>query len=286
TSFAKAVLPRGTASIISGLDQYVVTSALEGIREILDEINGTPLKVFWGLPFLTPYTLPKSNIGFNVTAKTHEEVQKWPEVFGVWETVSEFIENQHPDVIRAIELARENRLPVFGCAPMTQGEKLNSVICAGVRLDHESYKHDEMMEKVRKGMYVLIRESSISHFMEENMKIVTHLNPRVARRVSFCTDDVTAADITQNGHMDKVVRMAIAHGVDPITAIQMGSINSAEAYRIDHLVGSISPGRFADILLIDDLVKFEIDTVIAKGELDVEQGELAIELTPPLHSHI
>ena len=286
TSFAKAVLPRGTTSIISGLDQYVVTSGLEGIREILDEINGTPLKVFWGLPFLTPYTLPKSNIGFNVTAKTHEEVQKWPEVFGVWETVSEFIENQHPDVIRAIELARENRLPVFGCAPMTQGEKLNSVICAGVRLDHESYKHDEMMEKVRKGMYVLIRESSISHFMEENMKIVTHLNPRVARRVSFCTDDVTAADITQNGHMDKVVRMAIAHGVDPITAIQMGSINSAEAYRIDHLVGSISPGRFADILLIDDLVKFEIDTVIAKGELVVEQGELAIELTPPLRSDI
>src|SRR5699024_1743057 len=101
TSFAKAVLPRGTTSIISGLDQYVVTSGLEGIREILDEINGTPLKVFWGLPFLTPYTLPKSNIGFNVTAKTHEEVQKWPEVFGVWETVSEFIENQHPDVIRA-----------------------------------------------------------------------------------------------------------------------------------------------------------------------------------------
>lgn len=284
TSFAKAVVPHGTTSIVSGLDQYIVTAGLTGIREILDEIDQGPLKVFWGLPFITPYTLPKSNVGFNVTAETHREVQKWPEVFGVWETVSEFIENQHDDVIKAIELARENRLPVFGCAPMTQGSRLNSVLCAGVRLDHESYDHQEMMEKVRKGMYVLIRESSISHFMHENLKIVTHLNPRISRRVSFCTDDVTAADITRNGHMDKLVRMAISCGVDPLTAIQMGSINSAEAYRVDHLVGSISPGRFADILFVDDLRKFEIDTVIAKGKLTVEGGKMVQDLQPPVRS--
>ncbi|SQI40215.1 Adenine deaminase [Leminorella richardii] len=284
TSFAKAVVPHGTTSIISGLDQYIVTSGLEGIREVLNEIDQGPLKVFWGLPFITPYTLPQSNVGFNVTAETHREVQKWPEVFGVWETVSEFVENQHDDVMKAIELARENRLPVFGCAPMTRGKKLNSVLCAGLRLDHESYDHQEMMEKVRKGMYVLIRESSISHFMHENMKIVTHLNPRISRRVSFCTDDVIASDIMTNGHMDKLIRMAISCGVDPITAIQMGSINSAEAYRIDHLVGSISPGRFADILLVEDLREFNIDTVIAKGKLTVEGGKMAYDLQPPVRS--
>ncbi|WP_434778822.1 adenine deaminase [Neisseria sp. Ec49-e6-T10] len=286
TSFAKAVVPHGTTSIISGLDQYVVTAGLEGVKEILQEIDASPLKVFWGLPFLTPYTLPQSNVGFNVTAATHKEVQKWPEVFGVWETVAEFIENQHEDVMQAIELARENRLPVFGCAPMTRGKKLNSILCAGVRLDHESYNHEEMMEKVRKGMYVLIRESSISHFMKENMKIVTHLNPRLARRVSFCTDDVIASDILANGHMDKLIRMAIAYGVDPLTAIQMGSINSAEAYRIDHLVGSISPGRFADILLVENLVEFNIDTVIAKGKLTVQNGQMAYDLQPPKRSDL
>ncbi|WP_392567057.1 adenine deaminase C-terminal domain-containing protein [Utexia brackfieldae] len=284
TSFAKAVLPHGTTSIISGLDQYIVTAGLDGIKEILAEIDGTPLKVFWGLPFLTPYTLPQSNVGFNVTAKTHAEVQKWPEVFGVWETVSEFIENQHSDVMRAIEYARINRLPIFGCAPMTRGHKLNSILCAGVRLDHESYDHQEMMEKIRKGMNVIIRESSISHFLTENVKVITHLNPRVSRRVSFCTDDVIASDIVANGHMDKLIRMAIAHGVDPMTAIQMGSINSAEAYRIDHLVGSISPGRFADILLVEDLVKFEIDTVIAKGQLVMQDNTLTYEFIPPKRS--
>ncbi|VFS49571.1 adenine deaminase C-terminal domain-containing protein [Budvicia aquatica] len=167
---------------------------------------------------------------------------------------------------------------------MTRGKKLNSVLCAGLRLDHESYDHQEMMEKVRKGMYVLIRESSISHFMRENLKIVTHLNPRISRRVSFCTDDVIASDIMANGHMDKLIRMAISCGVDPMTAIQMGSINSAEAYRIDHLVGSISPGRFADILLVEDLCKFEIDTVIAKGKLTVENGKMAYDLQPPVRS--
>lgn len=286
TSFAKAVLPHGTTSIISGLDQYIVTAGLDGIREILHEIDKTPLKVFWGLPFLTPYTLPQSHVGFNVTAKTHAEVQKWPEVFGVWETVSEFIENQHSDVMKAIEYARLHRLSIFGCAPMTRGHKLNSILCAGVRLDHESYDHEEMMEKIRKGMNVLIRESSISHFLEENIKVITHLNPQLSRRVSFCTDDVIASDIVTNGHMDKLIRMAIANGVDPLTAIQMGTINSAEAYRIDHLVGSVSPGRFADILLVEDLVKFEIDTVIAKGKLVVENKQTVFDFVPPKRSNV
>lgn len=286
TSFAKAVLPHGTTSIISGLDQYIVTAGLDGIKEILSEIDGTPLKVFWGLPFLTPYTLPQSNVGFNVTAQTHAEVQKWPEVFGVWETVSEFIENQHSDVMKAIEYARINRLPIFGCAPMTRGHKLNSILCAGVRLDHESYSHEEMMEKIRKGMNVIIRESSISHFLEENIKVITHLNPQVARRVSFCTDDVIASDIINNGHMDKLIRMAIANGVPPLTAIQMGSINAAEAYRIDHLVGSISPGRFADILLVDDLVKFTITGVLAKGQLVVESKQMVYDFIPPHRSDV
>ena len=286
TSFAKAVVPCGTTSIVSGLDQYLVTAGLEGVREVLDEIKEGPLKVFWGLPFTAPYTLPESTIGFNVTPEVHQEVQKWPEVYGVWETVSEFVENKHDGVMKAIELAQENNLPVFGCAPMTTGTRLNSVLCAGVRLDHESYDHQEAMEKIRKGMFLLIRESSISHFLNENMKVVTHINPRVSRRVSFCTDDVIPSDILENGHMDKLIRMTIAAGVDPITAIQMGSLNSAEAYRIDHLVGSISPGKIADILFVDDLREFKIDKVIAKGKLAVDNGKMAVELTAPERSEV
>ncbi|MGL4721722.1 MAG: adenine deaminase C-terminal domain-containing protein [Desulfovibrionaceae bacterium] len=284
TSFAKAVIPCGTTSIISGLDQYFVIAGLEGIKEILAEIASGPVKVFWGVPFTAPYTLPQSTVGFTVTEKTHEEVQLWEEVCGVWETVSEFIENKHEDVIKVLERARRKNIPIFGCAPMTRGERLNSILCAGVRLDHESYSHEEAMEKIRKGMFVLLRESSISHFLKENIKILTEINSRIARRISFCTDDVIASDILENGHMDKLVRMAISCGVDPITAIQMATLNSAEAYRIDHVVGSIAPGKIADVVFVDNLQDFRISDVIAKGEHVVADGILCKEMKAPQRS--
>ncbi len=284
TSFAKAVVPRGTTSIISGLDEYLVVSGLEGLKEIFEEIKQSPLKVFWGAPFKTPYTFPKSTVNFNVTHEVHKEIQQWPECFGVWETVREFIQEEDEDVLGAISEAWSNRLSVFGCAPMARGKDLNSYLCAGVRLDHESYDHEEVMEKLRKGMYVLIRESSVAHFLEENLKVVTEVNPEVARRVSFCTDDVIATDILSKGHLDNLVRMAIKMGVEPIKAIQMGSINSAEAYRIDHLVGSISPGKIADILFIDDPENFQVKKVMTDGTLVAQDHKISEELKAPKRS--
>ncbi len=284
TSFAKAVVPTGTTSMISGLDEYLVTSGLEGVREVLDEMKQSPLKVFWGAPCKTPYTFPMSNVGFNVTKEVHQEVQTWPECYGVWETVREFIQEEDENVLGAIEVADMNRLSVFGCAPMARGKDLNSYLCAGVRLDHESYDHEEVVEKIRNGMYMLIRESSVTHFLDENMRAVTEVNPNMARRVSFCTDDVTASDVLTKGHVDNLVRMTIKKGVEPIKAIQMGSINSAEAYRIDHLVGSVSPGKIADILIVDDPAQFNVLKVISKGELVAENGKMIKVFHPPVRS--
>ena len=284
TSFANAVIPHGTTSIVSGLDQILVVAGLEGVREFLDESKMTPVKIFWGAPCKTPYTLPTSTVGHYFTPEDHIIAQKWPECVGVWETVREFIQENDEHVFGALRIANDNRLPIFGCAPMAQGKKLNSYLCAGIRLDHESYDSDEALEKVRNGMYMLIRESTVAHFLAENIKIITEHNAGLSRRVSFCTDDVTASDIIQRGHMDNVVRMAIAEGVDPIKAIQMGTINSAEAYRIDHLVGSISPGRIADILIVDDLNNFDIDKVITNGQLVVEHGKVIEEVKAPARS--
>lgn len=284
TSFAKAVVPAGTTSMISGLDEYLVTSGLEGLREVLDEMKQSPLKVFWGAPFKTPYTFPTSTVGFNVTKEVHKEVQTWPECYGVWETVREFIQEEDEDALGAIEVADTNRLPVFGCAPMARGKDLNSYLCAGVRLDHESYDHEEVVEKIRNGMYMLIRESSVTHFLDENMRAVTEVNPHMARRISFCTDDVTASDVLTKGHVDNLVRMTIKKGVPPIKAIQMGSINSAEAYRIDHLVGSVSPGKVADVLIVDSPESFNVLKVISKGELVAENGKMIKKITPPPRS--
>ena len=281
TSFAKAVVPRGTTSIISGLDETISVSGLEGLREVLDEMQASPLKVFWGAPFKTPYTFPESTISFNMTPAVHQKVQQWPECFGVWELVREFVQEKDPGALGAVLEARRNRLPVFGCAPMARGRNLNAYLCSGVRLDHESYDHEEAMEKIRNGMYMLVRESSVTHFLNENLRAVTEVNPHVARRICFCTDDMAVGDVLSTGHLDNLVRMAIAMGVPPIRAIQMASINSAEAYRIDHLVGAICPGRLGDILLVDSPESFNVEQVISNGKLVAAGHRLLHPLQAP-----
>lgn len=286
TSFAKAVVPRGTTSMISGLDEYISVSGLEGLKEIFEEIKASPLKVFWGAPYKTPYTFPQSTVAFNFNQEVHSIVQKWPECFGVWETVREYVQEEDEDTLGAIEEAFKNRLPVFGCAPMARGKELNGYLCAGVRLDHESYDHEEVVEKMRNGIHMLIRESSVTHFLKENVRAITEVNPAFARRVSFCTDDVTASDVLEKGHLDHVVRLAIAEGIEPMTAIQMATINSAEAYRIDHLIGSISPGKIADILLVDSPETFHVDAVITNGRLVAQNGSLNYDLKAPERSSI
>lgn len=286
TSFAKAVVPCGTTSMISGLDEYISVAGLEGLQEVFEEIKASPLKVFWGAPYKTPYTFPQSTVAFNFTKEVHHTVQQWPECFGVWETVREYIQEEDEDTLGAIEQAAQNRLPIFGCAPMARGKELNGYLCAGIRLDHESYDHEEVVEKMRKGMHMLIRESSVTHFLEENIRAVTEVNPALARRVSFCTDDVTASDVLEKGHLDNLVRLAIKAGVEPMTAIQMATINSAEAYRIDHLVGSICPGRLADILLVDSLENFNVEAVMTNGRLVAENGKLNYELKAPSRSAV
>lgn len=286
TSYAKAVVPHGTTSMISGLDEYISVSGLEGLKEVLAEVKASPLKVFWGAPYKTPYTVPQSTVAYNFTKETHAQVQQWPECYGVWETVREFLQEEDEDTLGAISQAFSNRLPVFGCAPMARGNDLNGYLCAGVRLDHESYDHEEVVEKMRKGMHMLIRESCVTHFLKENIRAVTEVNPAFARRVSFCTDDVTATDILSKGHLDNVVRLAMEAGVDPMTAIQMATINSAEAYRIDHMVGSICPGRIADILFVDDLRAFNIERVMTNGRLVAENQRLSCDLKAPERSPV
>ncbi|OCC04459.1 adenosine deaminase [Labrys sp. WJW] len=284
TSFAKAVVPLGTTSIVTGLDQIIVVGGPAAAREFLDEARQTPLKVFWGAPCKTPYTMPRSTVGHYFGPQDHLATHHWPECVGIWETVREFIQEEDADVLKAIEIAEASRLPLLGCCPMTRGARLDAYQQARVRADHESYTPEEMLEKLRAGMHVVVRESSISHFLSDNLRIVTEMGVKALRRISFCTDDVVASDILARGHLDNMVRMAIAMGISPMAAIQMATINGADALRIDDKVGSLSPGRAADILLVNDLRDFKIEAVIAKGALAARDGSMAVELAPPPRS--
>ncbi len=214
----------------------------------------------------------------------HAATHHWPECVGIWETVREFVQELDEKVLAAIELAERHRLPILGCSPMCCGAKLNSYLQAGVRSDHESYTAEEFAEKLRKGMHVVIRESSISHFLTENLRVLTEMGIKATRRISFCTDDVVASDILKRGHLDNMVRMAIGMGISPMAAIQMATLNGAEALRIDQKVGVIAPGRLADILFVEDLRDFRVQRVMAKGRMAAEDGRLTAPLAPPERS--
>src|SRR5215471_9356159 len=280
TMFAHAVVPLGTTSIVSGLDQIFVVAGLAGVREFLDEAALGPLGVFWGAPSKLPYTFPESTVGHTFGPAEHAEAQGWPECVGLWETVQEFVFERDPKVMDAMDLAARRRLPVLSCAPLAEGAKIAALACAGFRADHECYSAEETLAKLRSGMYAMIRESSVAHFLNENLRVITEHRAK-ADRIAFCTDDVTATDVLSRGHLDHLVRMAIAQGLEPMRAIQMATINCAQIYRIDHLVGSISPGRVADILLVDDLQAFRVRQVVAKGALVASGGEMTVRARRP-----
>ncbi|MFG2925742.1 adenine deaminase C-terminal domain-containing protein [Streptomyces sp. NPDC048305] len=280
TMFADAAVRFGTTSVVSGLDQFLVVAGPEGVREALREADSGPMKIFWGAPFKTPYTLPETTVGFRFGPEDHAEAQAAADCFGVWETVAEFVLNRDEKVLQALELAHRNRLPIFGCAPMAAQTTINALSAAGVRLDHESYTAEEALEKLRAGMSLLIRESSVAHFMNENVRTITEFGAQ-SRRVGLCTDDMHVADILREGHLDKLVRMAIKAGVKPVEAIQMATLNCAEMYRIDHLVGSITPGRYADVLIVDSPESFQVERVFSRGELVAENGRTLRTPQPP-----
>ena len=281
TRFAQMTLPHGTTSIVSGLDEYISVVGVSGLTSIFTEIDALPFKVFWGLPYKTPYTIPQSTIAYNVTAADHEKILPQANCYGVWETVKEAVATKDPDTLKALELAKKAHKPIFGCSPMTQGRDLNAFLMSGVHIDHESYSHQEFLEKARKGLRVVIRESSVTKFLAENVRALTEGPAGIARHISFCTDDVNARDVLAHGHLDHMVRLAIQAGVAPMTAIQMASLNGAEAYHVDDTVGSIAPGKDADILLVDHPGTFHVETVISQGQVITENQQPVFTFTPP-----
>ena len=284
TRFAEAVVPCGTTSIVSGLDEYISVIGVDGLEDIFKEIDASPLKVFWALPYKTPYTIPKSTIAYNVTAKDHAKYHSDSRCYGIWELVREAVKTKDQDTLDAIVEATNKHRPIFGCSPLATGKELNEYLMSGVRVDHESYDHQEFLEKARKGMHTIIRESAVTKFLKENVRAITECCPGMARHTSFCSDDVHARGILTHGHIDHIVRLAIQAGVAPMTAIQMGTINAAEAYQIDDHVGSIAPGKDADILLVDQPGTFHVETVISKGILVTENGENRFDYQIPERS--
>ncbi|MCD4797624.1 MAG: adenine deaminase [Methanosarcinales archaeon] len=261
--FARKALEHGTTGIV--IDPHEIANVLgrQGIELVMEEAKSLPLNIFVAVSSCVPAT-PFETSGASLDAADVRALIDNEMVVSLGE-VMDFPAVLSGDAgkLAMIQAARERRLVVDGHAPGLSGLDLWGYMAAGISSDHESLTYEEALEKLRLGMKLMLREGSAA-------KSLDNFLPRLLKEgvslenVFFVTDDKHPEDLLA-GYMDAIVRKAIALGLDPLDAISMCTINTARHYRIDHLVGSISIGRRADLVILDDLEGFSIHSVIAGG---------------------
>jgi len=263
SQFARKALEHGTTGIV--IDPHEIANVLgrQGIELVMEEAKSLALNIFVAVSSCVPAT-PFETSGASLAAADVRALIENEMVVGLGE-VMDFPAVLSCDATKLamIQAARERRLVVDGHAPGLSGLDLWGYMAAGIFSDHESLTYEEALEKLRLGMKLMLREGSAAKSLENFL-------PRLLKEgvslenVFFVTDDKHPEDLLA-GYMDSIVRKAISLGLDPLDAISMCTINTARHYRIDHLVGSISIGRRADLVILDDLEGFSIRSVIAGG---------------------
>lgn len=271
SQFARAVVPLGTTSVIADPHEIANVLGYEGIRFMMESAKYNPLNVFFTLPSCVPSTKLETAgsqlRAFDIFPFLRE---KW--VVGLGEVMN-FPGVIHGDeeVLDKIKISTEKRID--GHAPGVTGKNLSAYIAAGISSDHESTTPEEALEKLRMGMYVMIREGTGTKNLRDLLQMVT---PENNRRCIFCTDDRHPHDILDEGHINFMIKTAIEYGIDPISVIRMATLNPAEYYNLRKL-GFLSPGNFADIVIIENLEKFNIKMVFKNGQLVAENGKMEYE---------
>jgi len=281
TQFARAVLPRGNTTVLWEPLWTANVLGTRGVKFFLEEGNRTPLKFF----ATASSSAPPASTHLITPAEEFEvddikEMLGWEKTVGLGE-VGDFDKVLTGDLAthEKIRVAIDEGKTVDGSAPEMKGKELNAYVAAGIQSDHEAVTLDEAIERVRLGTRLVIREGSGMRNLSELVKVITErgLDPR---HCCFCVDDKDIREIVDEGLIDYMVRHAIEAGVDPIVAVQMATLNAAEYMGIYQDVGSIAPGRIADILFINDLEKFFVQKVMVDGEIIAEDGKLVVEIPP------
>ena len=266
--FAQAVLPNGTTTVVIDPHEIANVMGLDGIRFMAESANGVPLNVFIMLPSCVPATHMETS-GAILTADHLRILFREPWAIGLAEMMNfPGVIFRDPEVLRKIEMAKGKRID--GHAPLLSGKGLYAYLTAGIRSDHECTTQKEAKEKLRNGMWVMIREGSTARNLKDLLPLV---NPKNSRRFLFVTDDRHPKELLEKGHINKMVKKAIKLGIDPILAIQMATLNAAEYFRLDDL-GAIAPGYRADIISFDHLGQFKVKKVFKDGVLVAEGGKM------------
>lgn len=262
--YAKTVISHGTTAAI--LDMHDVCNVgVNCMHNFAKEIACTPLKAFLMIPPCVPGTPTLEEAGANVTLQDIKDALSLPNAWGIAETM-DFVRvlNQEEEMMSILAWAREQNLLIDGHCPELRGDDLQAYLSAGILTDHESVSLEEMLEKYRLGMKVILRRGSLEEPVRAG-DFVANLSDTT--NVLLSTDGcVFLNEILDKGHMNCALKAIVSEGVDPITAIQMATINVARAYGVDHKIGSIAPGRQADLVVVNDLENFDVEAVFLDGK--------------------
>jgi adenine deaminase len=272
--FAAAVLPRGVTTVIADPHEIANVAGVAGVRFMFDASRGLPLEVILMAPSCVPATTMSSTGGCLNAADVRELIESGI-VRGLAEVMNfPAVIAGDADLLAKIEAAVGR--PIDGHAPAVSGKSLSAYAAAGIGSDHECVTADEATEKLRRGLYLLIREATNARNLDALLPAVTPAN---SRRVCFCTDDRTPVDLLSKGSVDEMVRRAIAAGIEPIEAIRMVTLNTAEMYGLRYL-GAIAPGRVANLAVFDELRRPQAKQVFARGKRVAVDGKVASESLP------
>ena len=280
--FANVILEKGTTSIIADPHEIANVCGVDGIQYMLDQTEWLPLSVFVMVPSCVPCTAFETS-GAKLTARDLETFIGHPRVLGLGE-VMDYTATVEGDgeMLDKLHLFRHH--PIDGHAPALTGDALNAYCVAGPHTDHECITYDEVLEKLRKGLRIHLRLGSANRGVEDIMRqIAEHNLP--TRRMSFWTDDKHLADIREEGHINYIVRRAVANGISPMHAIQMATINTANTYGIRHY-GAVAPGYRADLVLFDNLTDFNPQFVITDGKLFEPSIDTHIKPDPKIYNSV
>jgi adenine deaminase len=267
SEYARAVVPHGTTTVFCDPHEIANVLGLAGVHYILDASEGLPLSVYVMAPSCVPATHMET-AGAELTAADIEALMAHERVLGLAEMMNfPGVLFRVPSVLEKLRIAGDR--PVDGHAPGLSGLDLNAYVAAGVGSDHECTELDEAREKLRRGMHIFVREGTTARNLHALLPLVTPINARLCH---FCTDDRHPDTLLSEGHIDDVVRKAIAWGLDPVLAIQMASINTAEYFRLRHR-GAVAPGYQADLLVLDELETVQVSQVYAGGLLVADGGQ-------------
>ncbi len=283
TEFVRAVAPRGTTGMF--IDPHEITNVLgmNGLRLMHDEALHQPIHVFVQAPSCVPSAPELETSGATIDAQDVAEAMTWEKIIGLGEMMS------YPGVYNSVEkyhaemsATRAAHKVIGGHYPSPDlGLPFHGYVAGGPADDHEGTRLEDAVARARQGMKVMMRYGSAWHDVATQVRAITELGLD-PRGFLLCTDDSHASTLIKEGHIDRVIRHAIAQGLNPMTAIQMATLNTAEHFGLSREMGQIAPGRYADIVLASDLVNFRAEVVIARGEVIAEAERLLIDL-PEAH---